>query len=136
MPAKPFVIAGSVCVLALVVILIGKFHGANDAKSVSVHTRTQVTHLLREGCKYAVLCDQDQNALVSLMHCCAAINYLEAALRLVSGSWCRKVIGADPEKYLRALSKRLNSIINQMGKLCPSVAVKSQYAAGAGWVFA
>ena len=73
---------------------------------------------------------------MSLIHCCAAINYLEAALRLVSSGWCRKVLGTDPERYLRALSDRLNSIMNQMGKLCPKVAVKSQYAAGAGWVFA
>lgn len=129
---KTVFVGVATCVVALVLIAIGKFHANNSVGELSAYTKTQLQKLIREGYQYAVMCDQDNNPLVALMHCCAALNYLEAAQRLCSGG---DVVGADIEHFRTALGERLNYIVASIGKAYPKIAVQSQYSPWAGWKF-
>ena len=132
---KTVLIGAALCALALILVAIGRFHAGNSVGELSAYTQSQLDKILKEGYQYAVMCDQDQNPVIALMHCCAALNYLDTVQQVASASWAQKTLGSDIEHFRKALAERLNFIIASIGKACPKLAVNSQYSPWAGWKF-
>ena len=123
-----------ICMILIMVIGVTNWHCSKNI-DVSEYTKEQLMQLLHTGYQYAVMCEQDQNPIIALLHCCTAINYLESVQGVVSAAWVQKNMNNDIEHYHKALSNRINFIISHINKTYPNIATQSQYSPCAGWLF-
>jgi hypothetical protein len=133
---KSLWIGGAVVVVALIVIFIGRFHASNSVQDISPYIRSQLSDLLREGYQYAVMCEQDKNLLLALMHCSAALTRLDAVEQIASPAWVQQALGNDSTHYRRALTDKLNRIVSRINKRYPKIGLRSSFTACAGWLVA
>jgi hypothetical protein len=127
MKSKPDIILGIVIGMLIMFTFMKIIENGFLLNSTN-HQKTQdIKTLVRQGARWSTAADQDNNAMVAVLHANYGAGYLWALKDIATDNEIKRASNIDIKKYEQDIIDIQDKSTKKMIKLCPEYAPKSSY---------
>ena len=117
--------------IVLLIVLLGKWAAS---RSSACGNKSQIAHILKESARWEATSKQDSNIAFALIHINFAIAYANVVRLLMPDDEIQKHTGINIQQFVMKLNDTQQSIMQNLGNLCPNIKPENDYAILTGYL--